>query len=89
MSTYSRKSRIAGSLPSSGRELTARIVRAPGGPQVGGHAGEVTMPRGVKEGSKRDRQYEHIKSSYKKKGVSNKEAEERAGRTVNKQKSKK
>jgi hypothetical protein len=47
------------------------------------------MPRGVKEGSKRDRQYEHIKSSYKKKGVSNKEAEERAGRTVNKQKSKK
>jgi hypothetical protein len=43
------------------------------------------MPRGVKEGSKRDRQYEHIKRSYKAKGVSTGEAEERAARTVNKQ----
>jgi hypothetical protein len=42
------------------------------------------MPRGVKEGSKRDRQYEHIKESYEDRGVSNKEAEERAARTVNK-----
>ena len=47
------------------------------------------MPRGVKEGSKRHRQYEHIKDSYKEKGVSTKEAKERAARTVNKQKSKK
>lgn len=47
------------------------------------------MPRGVKEGSKHDRQYEHIKDSYKDKGVSTKEAKERAARTVNKQKSKK
>jgi hypothetical protein len=47
------------------------------------------MPRGVKEGSKRDRQYEHIKDSYQEKGVSKKEASERAARTVNKQKSKK
>jgi len=43
------------------------------------------MPRGVKEGSKRDRQYEHIKDSYEDRGVSKDEAEERAARTVNKQ----
>ena len=43
------------------------------------------MPRGVKEGSKRDRQYAHIKDSYEDRGVSDKEAEERAARTVNKQ----
>jgi plasmid stabilization system protein ParE len=42
------------------------------------------MPRGVKEGSKRDRQYEHIKDSYEDRGVSKDEAEERAARTVNK-----
>ena len=42
------------------------------------------MPRGVKEGSKRDRQYEHIKESYQERGVSKDEAEERAARTVNK-----
>jgi plasmid stabilization system protein ParE len=33
---------------------------------------------------KRERQYEHIKESYKEKGVSEDEAEERAARTVNK-----
>jgi plasmid stabilization system protein ParE len=42
------------------------------------------MPRGVKEDSKRDRQYEHIKDSYEDRGVSKDEAEERAARTVNK-----
>jgi plasmid stabilization system protein ParE len=41
-------------------------------------------PRGVKPGSKRDRQYEHIKDSYEERGVSEAEAEERAARTVNK-----
>jgi plasmid stabilization system protein ParE len=45
----------------------------------------IEMPRGVKEGSKRDRQYEHIKDSYEDRGVSEKEAEERAARTVNKE----
>jgi len=44
----------------------------------------VLMPRGVKEGSKRDRQYEHIKASYEDRGASKGEAEERAARTVNK-----
>ncbi len=42
------------------------------------------MPRGVKEGTKRERQYEHIKDSYEERGVSKGEAEERAARTVNK-----
>jgi hypothetical protein len=43
------------------------------------------MPGGVKEGSKRDRQYEHIKASHEERGVSEEEAEERAAHTVNKQ----
>ncbi len=42
-------------------------------------------PRGVGEGSKRARQYEHIKEGYEERGVSADEAEERAARTVNKQ----
>jgi plasmid stabilization system protein ParE len=34
---------------------------------------------------KRERQYEHIKDSYQERGVSEDEAEERAARTVNKE----
>jgi plasmid stabilization system protein ParE len=34
---------------------------------------------------KRERQYEHIKESYEDRGVSNDEDEERAARTVNKE----
>jgi len=34
---------------------------------------------------KRERQYEHIKESYEDRGVSEDEAEERAARTVNKE----
>lgn len=34
---------------------------------------------------RRERQYEHIKESYKDRGVSTDEAEERAARTVNKE----
>ena len=34
---------------------------------------------------KRERQYEHIKESYEERGVSTDEAEERAARTVNKE----
>jgi plasmid stabilization system protein ParE len=41
------------------------------------------MPRG--SSPKRERQYEHIKESYEERGVSEGEAEERAARTVNKQ----
>jgi hypothetical protein len=43
-------------------------------------------PRGVKKGSKRDRQYEHIKESEKEAGRSNDRAEEIAARAVNKEK---
>jgi hypothetical protein len=45
-------------------------------------------PRGVKKGSKRDRQYKHIKKSEKEEGRSEERAEEIAARTVNKQKAK-
>jgi plasmid stabilization system protein ParE len=45
------------------------------------------MPRGDKSSytDKQKRKAEHIEEGYKKKGVSDKEAEERAWRTVNKQ----
>jgi hypothetical protein len=42
-------------------------------------------PRGVKPGSKRARQYEHIKESEKDQGASEDRAEEIAARTVNKE----
>jgi hypothetical protein len=42
-------------------------------------------PRGVKKGTKRARQYEHIKDSAKARGVSTDRAEEIAARTVNKE----
>ena len=41
------------------------------------------MPRG--SSPKRERQYEHIKESYEDRGVSEREAEEQAARTVNKE----
>jgi hypothetical protein len=44
------------------------------------------MPAGSSK--KRERQYEHIKESYKDRGVSTDEAEERAARTVNKERRK-
>jgi hypothetical protein len=42
-------------------------------------------PRGVKKGSKRDRQYKEVKKSEEKEGRSTKRAEEIAARTVNKE----
>jgi hypothetical protein len=42
-------------------------------------------PRGVKPGSKRARQYEHIKDSQLDRGTSEDRAEEIAARTVNKE----
>ena len=42
-------------------------------------------PRGVKPGTKRARQYEHVKESEKKQGRSTKRAKEIAAATVNKQ----
>lgn len=43
-------------------------------------------PRGVKKGTKRARQYEHIVKSEKRQGRSESRAEEIAARTVNKEK---
>src|SRR5438270_6298256 len=43
-------------------------------------------PRGVRKGTKRARQYEHIKESERKQGASESRAEEIAARTVNKEK---
>jgi hypothetical protein len=42
-------------------------------------------PRGVQKGSKRGRQYEHIKESLRDRGESDDTAEEIAARTVNKE----
>jgi hypothetical protein len=42
-------------------------------------------PRGTKPGTKRARQYEHIKDSQKDQGASESRAEEIAARTVNKE----
>ena len=42
-------------------------------------------PRGVRKGTKRARQYQHIKASAKKRGASTDRAEEIAARTVNKE----
>jgi hypothetical protein len=42
-------------------------------------------PRGVKKGTKRARQYEHIKDSLREQGRSEDTAEEIAARTVNKE----
>jgi hypothetical protein len=42
-------------------------------------------PRGVKKGTKRARQYQHIKKSAKEQGASTDRAEEIAARTVNKE----
>jgi len=43
-------------------------------------------PRGVKKGTKRARQYEHVKDSVQEQGKSEAVAEEIAARTVNKEK---
>ncbi len=42
-------------------------------------------PRGVRKGTKRARQYEHVKESELEQGASEKRAEEIAARTVNKE----
>lgn len=42
-------------------------------------------PHGVKKGTRRERQYEHVKDSERKSGASLKRAEEIAARTVNKE----
>jgi hypothetical protein len=50
-----------------------------------GRRRQTMPPRGVKKGSKRARQYEHIKESLEEQGRSEDTAEEIAARTVNKE----
>jgi hypothetical protein len=71
---------VASGLPLGG---TRAADTGSAGPRKTGE--ERTMPEGWSD--KRERQYEHIKDSYKERGVSNDEAEERAARTVNKERS--
>ena len=47
--------------------------------------GVAVPPAGVKKGSKRARQYEHIKEGLEKRGTGEDKAEEIAARTVNKE----
>lgn len=51
--------------------------------QVTTHTRDEPVPKEWSD--KRERQYEHIKDSYKDRGVGTDEAEERAARTVNKE----
>jgi hypothetical protein len=73
-----------------GSRLSEKTNRSRGeafGPGVAGNERkEAAMPpRGVKKGSKRARQYEHIRKSEKEQGASESRAEEIAARTVNKE----
>jgi bifunctional non-homologous end joining protein LigD len=69
----------------------ARFYEASGGgsSRAGGkpkdNGGVQMPPRGVKKGSKRERQYEHIKDSERERGASEGRAEEIAARTANKE----
>jgi bifunctional non-homologous end joining protein LigD len=59
-----------------------RSARSSSRPSKGGSS---MPPRGVKQGSKRARQYEHVKESEQQQGASEQRAEEIAARTVNKE----
>jgi hypothetical protein len=64
--------------------LNGRFGGKPDG-TIGYPRRRVMPPRGVKKGSKRARQYEHIKESLEQRGSSESSAEEIAARTVNKE----
>jgi bifunctional non-homologous end joining protein LigD len=64
---------------------TSRGSTPPKGIRKQADGGIDMPPRGVKKGSKRARQYEHIKGSEREQGVSERRAEEIAARTVNKE----
>jgi hypothetical protein len=53
--------------------------------QIASQGGRQMPPSGVKPGSKRARQYKHIKDSLEEQGRSEETAEEIAARTVNKE----
>ena len=69
-----------------GSRVVRRITEAAGKAETGDAKGDGEMPpRGVKKGTKRARQYEHIKESLEEQGRSEGTAEEIAARTVNKE----
>jgi bifunctional non-homologous end joining protein LigD len=75
-----------GSPPAAGRPSTRTAAKTKANKQQKPARGGVEMPpRGVRKGSKRERQYKHIVQSEKEQGVSTKRAEEIAARTVNKE----
>jgi bifunctional non-homologous end joining protein LigD len=79
-----------GSPPAAGRPsartAAKSAVKAKAGKQKKpGRGGAEMPPRGVRKGSKRERQYKHIVQSEQEQGTSTKRAEEIAARTVNKE----
>jgi len=69
-----------------GSRVVGPIAGAAGKAETGDTKGDGEMPpRGVKKGTKRARQYEHIKESLEEQGRSEGTAEEIAARTVNKE----
>jgi len=69
-----------------------QALRQPARPMHGKPVNELSRegtPMPEEWSDKRERQYEHIKDSYEDRGVSKDEAEERAARTVNKERSEK
>jgi hypothetical protein len=83
----SRRPRANGGCGISGFRSSRLGDPGVGSLSVASTQGGVEMPRGDKSSytSKQKRKAEHIEEGYEKKGVSKKEAEERAWRTVNKQ----
>jgi bifunctional non-homologous end joining protein LigD len=69
----------------AGRPSAKTATEAKAGKQKPGRGDAEMPPRGVKNPSKRERQYEHIKENEKEQGASTKRAEEIAARTVNKE----
>jgi bifunctional non-homologous end joining protein LigD len=79
-----------GSVPPAGRSSARTAAKTTAKAKAGkqkkpGRGGAEMPPRGVRKGSKRERQYKHIVQSEKEQGASTKRAEEIAARTVNKE----
>ncbi len=75
-----------GSPPAAGKSSARTATKTQAGKKKRAGKGGSEMPlRGVEKGSRRERQYKHIKQSEKEQGASTKRAEEIAARTVNKE----
>ncbi len=85
--TRSQAAEEFGATGATGRSSsrTASHAKAKAGKRKPSGGDAEMPPRGVKQGSKRERQYKHIVQSEKQQGASTKRAEEIAARTVNKE----